>query len=161
MATERKRDAPSVRVIPPAVPVLTILAGFGLEYLWPIDLGYALAAPIRYWVGGLVVAVSILCLGLWPVVLFRRSGQSEIPWTPTTELVERGPYRLTRNPMYLQMVLGCLGVAVIFWNAWILILIPICAGVLDHFAIKPEEAYLEDKFGESYRAYKRRVRRWL
>lgn len=161
MRSDGERDAPSVRVIPPAVPVLTILAGVGLDHLWPIDPGVALAAPARYWAGGLIVAGVVLVFGLWPVVLFRRSGQSEIPWTTTTEIVERGPYRFTRNPMYLQMVLGCIGVAVILWNAWIVILTPVCGWVLHRFAIKPEEAYLQDKFGEPYRAYTRRVRRWL
>jgi protein-S-isoprenylcysteine O-methyltransferase Ste14 len=63
--------------------------------------------------------------------------------------------------MYLQMVLGCVGFFIILSNAWILILTPICALVLQQFAILPEEAYLERKFGDAYLDYKRRVRRWL
>ena len=71
------------------------------------------------------------------------------------------PLRVTRNPMYLQMVLACMGFSVILSNAWILILTPFCALVLQRFAILPEEAYLERKFGDEYLEYKRRVRRWL
>jgi len=68
---------------------------------------------------------------------------------------------LTRNPMYLQMVLACIGFAVILSNGWILLLTPLCGWLLQRFAILPEEAYLERKFGDTYLAYKGRVRRWL
>jgi protein-S-isoprenylcysteine O-methyltransferase Ste14 len=63
--------------------------------------------------------------------------------------------------MYLQMILICLGVAVILGNVWILIMMPCGVWVLQRFAILPEEAYLERKFGMQYLAYKHRVRRWL
>jgi protein-S-isoprenylcysteine O-methyltransferase Ste14 len=63
--------------------------------------------------------------------------------------------------MYLQMVLVCVGFAVMLGNAWILVLTPLVAFTLQRLAILPEEAYLERKFGDDYAAYKRRVRRWL
>jgi protein-S-isoprenylcysteine O-methyltransferase Ste14 len=158
---EEPRDAAAVRVFPPAVPLLTILTGVGLDYLWPLEFGFALSAPARYWIGGAIVVSAILGLGLYSVVLVRRSGQSENPWKPTTEILDRGPFGFTRNPMYLQMVLGCIGFAIILRNMWILLLVPVCVWVLHRFAILPEEAYLERKFGDRYRSYKRRVRRWL
>jgi protein-S-isoprenylcysteine O-methyltransferase Ste14 len=141
--------------------LLTVLIGIGLDRLWPIDLGFELAAPERYWIGGLIVAGAVLGLGLWSVVLLRRTGQSENPWKPTTQIVETGPFRATRNPMYLQMVLACIGIAVTLMNVWILVLTPVCARLLQQLAILPEESYLERKFGATYLAYKRRVRRWL
>ena len=141
--------------------MVTVLVGIGLNYLWPINLGFALLAPGRYWVGGLIVAGSFLGLGCWSVLLVRRTGQSVNPWKPTPEIVERGPFRVTRNPMYLQMVLVCVGFAIILWNVWVLVMTPICAWVLQKFAIEPEETYLERKFGDAYLAYKRRVRRWI
>ena len=156
-----ERDAAAVRVFPPAIPLLTILAGFGLQSIWPIGLGIAIPAVVRYWIGGLIFAGAVLLLGGWSVLLMRRSGQSENPWKPTTQIIERGPYRLTRNPMYLQMVVACVGVAVAFANVWILLLVPVCAWALQALAIIPEEQYLERKFGEHYLAYKKRVRRWL
>jgi protein-S-isoprenylcysteine O-methyltransferase Ste14 len=155
------RDAAAVRIFPPAVPLLTILVGVALNRLWPLDLGWLLPAPRRYWLGGAIVVGAILGLGLSSVVLFRRSGQSENPWKPTPSIVERGAFRFTRNPMYLQMVLVCVGVAVILANGWIALLTPVGAWGLERLAILPEEAYLERKFGETYLAYKRRVRRWL
>lgn len=161
METPSPRDAAAVRVFPPGVPLLTILTGLGLDGLWPIEPGLSIPAPLRYVLGGLTVAGAILGLGLWAVLLVRATGQSENPWKPTVRIVESGPFRITRNPMYLQMVLVCLGVAVMTLNVWILILTPICAWLLQRLAIRPEEAYLEHKFGETYRSYKSRVRRWL
>ncbi|HKW93107.1 MAG TPA: isoprenylcysteine carboxylmethyltransferase family protein [Methylomirabilota bacterium] len=156
-----ERDAAAVRIFPPAVPLLTILVGVGLNRVWPLDFGFVVPAPACYWVGGVIVVAAILGLGVWPVVLFRRSGQSENPWKPTSSIVARGPFRLTRNPMYLQMLIVCLGVAVMLTNGWIVVLTPIGAWVLQRLAILPEEAYLERKFGDAYVVYKRRVRRWL
>lgn len=95
------------------------------------------------------------------MVIFRRGGQSEIPWKPTPHIVDHGPFRITRNPMYLQMVVVCLGFSILLANGWIAILTPVCAWALQRFAIVPEEAYLEGKFGETYLAYERRVRRWI
>lgn len=159
MTPDESRDGASVRIPPPLFPLATILLGVALQRWWPIPL--ELPAPARYWVGGIIVAAAVLGLGLRAVILFRRTGQSEIPWKPTPEMVFDGPFRLSRNPMYLQMVIVCLGVFVILANAWILILTPVCALLLQHFAILPEEAYLERKFGEDYLRYKRSVRRWV
>lgn len=156
----RSRDAAAVRFPPPLIPLATILLGGLLDRVWPIDPGFALSAPIRYGLGGLVVTFA-LTLASWAIAHFRRNGQNEKPWTPTTAIVGAGPYRFTRNPMYVGMVLLCIGAAVLLSNWWILALTPVCALTLQWFAIRPEEAYLESKFGAGYRAYKRRVRRWL
>jgi protein-S-isoprenylcysteine O-methyltransferase Ste14 len=156
-----ERDAAAVRVFPPAVPVLTILLGIALQRTWPIQVDLGITPVARYWMGGLIVVGAILGLGLWSVVLFRRSGQDENPWKPTPQIVEGGPFRITRNPMYLQMMIVCIGMAIVLANAWILLLTPLGGWVLQRFAIRPEEAYLERKFGDRYLAYRRRVRRWF
>jgi protein-S-isoprenylcysteine O-methyltransferase Ste14 len=161
MQPESRADAADVRIFPPALPLLTVLAGVGLNWLVPIRPGFELATPLRYWVGGAIVVGAILGLGLWSVLLLRRSGQSENPWKPTTQIISSGPFRVSRNPMYLQMVLACIGFAVALMNVWILLLTPVCAWLLRTLAIVPEERYLESKFGEPYLEYQRRVRRWL
>lgn len=148
-------------MFPPAIPLLTVLVGVGLNWAWPIKLGFEIPTPLRYWLGGVIVLGSLLGLGLWSVLLFRRGGQSENPWKPTHAIEKRGPYRFTRNPMYLQMVLVCIGFAVILMNWWLLVLTPVCGWLLQRLAIRPEEAYLERKFGDAYLEYKRQVRRWL
>lgn len=155
------RDHAAVRFFPPGLPLATILLGAGLDRLVPLDIASIDPAPARYWIGGLIITAAVLGLGLWSVVLFRRGGQNENPWTPTPAIEERGPYRFTRNPMYLQMLIVCIGVAILLANVWIVLLTPVCAWALYRLAIEPEEAYLERKFGEPYLAYKRRVRRWL
>lgn len=159
--SENPGDAAVKRFFPPAVPLATVAAGVALQALWPLDPGFHLGGGLRYGAGGLIAAAALLVLGVWPILLFRRSGQKPEPWEPTPEILEDGPYRFTRNPMYLMMVLLCLGFAVLLWNLWILLLTPLCAWVLQRHAILPEEAYLERTFGEGYLAYKRRVRRWL
>jgi protein-S-isoprenylcysteine O-methyltransferase Ste14 len=155
------RDAAAVTVFPPAVPLVTILIGVALDRLWPLELWHGISAAACYWIGGALIAGPILGLGLYSVILVRRSGQSENPWKPTTEILDRGPFGFTRNPMYLQMVLVCVGVAMVLRNTWILLLVPLCVWALRRFAILPEEAYLERTFGERYLSYKRRVRRWI
>lgn len=158
--TEQK-DAAAVRMFPPAIPLATVLLGVVLDRVLPVSAGFEPPPVVRYWAGGAIIAGAILGLGLWSVLLMRGSGQSENPWKPTTAILERGPFRFTRNPMYLQMVVACIGFAVLLWSVWILLLTPLCAWLLQRLAILPEEAYLERKFGEAYLAYKNRVRRWL
>jgi len=155
------RSGAAVWFPPPLLPMLVVLIGAGLGYLWPLGVGFELPTPGRYWVGGFIVVGSVLTLGLWPIMMFKRSGQSVIPWTDTPKIEIRGPYRFTRNPMYLQMILVCLGCTIILANGWILLMTPVCAWLLYQTAIRHEEAYLEEKFGESYRAYKKSVRRWI
>lgn len=154
-------DRATVRIFPPGVPLVFILLGVALQYVFPINLFFLPPAAIRYSLGALIVVGAVLGLGLWAVLLVRHSGQSENPWKPTTEIIERGPFRISRNPMYLQMVLVCIGFAVILWNVWILVLTPLCAWALQTLVIRPEEIYLEGKFGDRYLAYKHRVRRWI
>jgi protein-S-isoprenylcysteine O-methyltransferase Ste14 len=154
-------DAAKVRFFPPGIPLLAILLGSIIEGLFPMDIGYVFPTPERYYVGGTLAIGAILIFGLWSVILFRKGGQSENPWKPTPSIEIRGPYKFTRNPMYLQMVLVCIGAAIAFANYWILLLTPVVAWALYICAIRPEEAYLETKFGETYLSYKARVRRWL
>jgi protein-S-isoprenylcysteine O-methyltransferase Ste14 len=80
---------------------------------------------------------------------------------PTTALVTSGPYRFTRNPMYLGMSFLYIAFAFAFGVIWALAFLPAVIVMVDRFVIAREEPYLEQKFGQSYRAYKARVRRWL
>ncbi len=159
--TNSEEDGAAVRFPPPMIPVLAILIGVALGAFSPIVSGFVLPTPERYWIGGMIIAGSLVGLGLWPIFLLRDSGQNVTPWSTTPEIVVLGPYRFTRHPMYLMMVLLCIGFTILLSNPWIGILTPICAWTLYQFAIKPEEAYLEQKFGDSYRAYKLKVRRWI
>ena len=127
----------------------------------PVLSEYDLPTLARYWIGGLIAVAAVLILVVWPARQFQQSGQDPKPWTPTPEMVVHGPYKFTRNPMYLGMLLFCIGFAIILSDLWILILTPVCGWLIYYFSIRHEEAYLEEKFGDAYRAYKAGVRRWI
>ncbi|MFY9610090.1 MAG: methyltransferase [Blastocatellia bacterium] len=95
--------------------------------------------PAPFHLPSLVVG-ALLGLGFYSVTLVRRSAQSENPWNPTTEIVNRGPFRFTWNPMYLQMVLGCIGFAVILTNMWILLLTPVPSANITRLCRAPPTA---------------------
>ena len=160
METEYEHAA-AVKFPPPILPLVTIVAGHILGRFLPLFPDSALPTPERYWIGSLIAVAAVLVLVVLPFRQFRRSGQDPKPWTPTPEIVVAGAFRFTRNPMYLGMIVFCLGFAIILSNVWILILTPVCGWLIYHLAIRHEEDYLEEKFGESYRAYKATVRRWI
>ena len=90
-----------------------------------------------------------------------RAGSNVPTRLPTTTIVETGPYRFTRNPIYLGMFLGLIGLAIAFDNFWLLMMLALFALVIRYGVVAREEAYLERKFGDVYRRYRARVRRWL
>ncbi len=159
--SKEKASGAAVRIPPPVVGIVTIVAGYLAGRVFPILTDFDLPTPLRYWAGGLLVAVSIGVLGAWPAWLFKKTGQNPTPWSETPEIIVLGPYKFTRNPMYLMMVLVCLGFGVMLSEAWIVILTPVLAVALYHIAIKHEETYLEAVFGDSYREYRKAVRRWI
>lgn len=160
MNTDNEKAA-AVKVPPPIVAIVTIIAGYVLGRFLPLAADLALPTPTRYWVGGLICVVAIVVFIVLPARQFQQTGQDPKPWTPTPEIVVSGLYQRTRNPMYLGMLVFCLGFAVILSEAWILVLTPVCGWLIYLTAIRHEEAYLAEKFGESYRAYKEIVRRWI
>ena len=97
----------------------------------------------------------------WSFKRFRVSGTSVIPVRPTTVIVMEGPYRFTRNPMYLGMLLLYVGVACWLGFLWPLVLAPVLVWLITVSVIGREERYLNRKFGDEYRQYQTRVRRWL
>jgi protein-S-isoprenylcysteine O-methyltransferase Ste14 len=112
-------------------------------------------------VGGAVLIVLGLALGAWAIGWFRRTGQDPKPWMPSPELIERGPYRFSRNPMYVGMTLITIGIGGVLARGWIAVLAPLALLAVHRTAVLPEEAYLSEQFGEPYRAYLRRVRRYF
>jgi protein-S-isoprenylcysteine O-methyltransferase Ste14 len=107
------------------------------------------------------VFAAALALFAWAVVTITRAGSNVPTNRPTTAIVDSGPYRFTRNPIYLAMFVGLVGLAMAFDSLWLLAALVIFALVIDYGVVAREEAYLERKFGDVYRAYRSRVRRWL
>ena len=93
--------------------------------------------------------------------LFVRTGQDPKPWQPTPELIFSGPYRFTRNPMYVGMTLLTIGLGAAIGTLWALPLAFAALGAVHVLAVLPDERYLAAKFGEPYLTYKARVHRYL
>ena len=99
--------------------------------------------------------------GFAAVIAFRRAGTSPNPYRPSSQLVTTGIYRISRNPMYVGFTLWYLAAACWLNNVWLFVLLPIVLLVMLYGVILREERYLERQFGDEYRAYRKRVRRWL
>ncbi len=151
--------ASGVKFPPPAIYALLLAAGFLVGRRWPAAIWPGHVKELR--LAGAVLFAAGALLGIWAVATFRRAGTSPNPMKPTTAFAAEGPYRFTRNPMYLGLSTLSLGFAV-FWNAlWPLLTVPVAMGLVQVFVIAKEEAYLERLFGRSYLGYKSRVRRWI
>jgi protein-S-isoprenylcysteine O-methyltransferase Ste14 len=152
-------DSAQVRFPPPFVYLGFLLIGFGAER-W-IDLTTLGIDPLWRWIAGAILFAAGLAVGLPAIELFKRAGTPPPPWQPTTGIVTGGIYERTRNPMYIGMGLLYAGLAVGLDGPIALLLLPVVMLIIRYGVIAREERYLEAKFGEDYRAYKARVRRWF
>lgn len=118
-----------------------------------------LALPAR--IAGIALVAAAMILALIAELHFVRAGTSALPFRPTTAVVRGGPYRFTRNPMYVALALLYVGLALIVGYGWPLACLPLAILSVDRFVIPREERYLEQKFGEPYQRYRESVRRWI
>jgi len=153
-------DSSGVRVFPPAIYLAGLAVGFGIQWLWPVHIvpvTFAFAARLF----GIVLLVAWLTLAIWALLTFKRAGTTPHPMHPVTALAVSGPYRFTRNPMYLSFVFMNLGLGFVMNAFWAVVLVPVVMIVVQRMVIEREERYLARKFGAEYLAFKARVRRWL
>ena len=157
MIAEQAKDTPSVISYPPMVFLGALGAGWLLNWLFPLPPHVSLL----WYVAGRILSLCGTSLGLWGVYALHRAGTHVRPELPVTALVTDGPFRYSRNPLYVALT--TIYVATIFYTGmwWLAVtLVPALAFV--HWKIvMREEQYLESRFGENYRAYKARVRRWI
>jgi protein-S-isoprenylcysteine O-methyltransferase Ste14 len=143
---------------PPILYLLTLVLAYGLQWLWPLPT--LIGPPINSLLGWPLLLLGI-CLGLAAIVRFRSVGTPVDPTTRATVLATRGIYQWTRNPMYLGATLALFGLGLATSWTWLVVLCLILPMALTKLAIQREEAYLDQRFGEPYQAYKSAVRRWL
>lgn len=117
--------------------------------------------PIVIRLVGYLLILTGLVIAAWGMMTFARARTAIIPHKPASSLVETGPYRFTRNPMYTGMTSAYLGVAVLLNSGWAFLLLPLVLFLLQRFVIQREERYLSAAFGETYDAYRARVKRWV
>jgi protein-S-isoprenylcysteine O-methyltransferase Ste14 len=154
------RDYADVVVKPPLLFAGALLLGCFLSWIIPFGPGLG-SANGRAFATGAVFAILGLALGLRAVWMFHHHGASVVPGDPATVLVESGPYRFTRNPIYIGFILLYFGLAVMLTSEWMLLLLIPVLLILQRGVVEREEAYLTDKFGDAYRKYQARVPRWL
>lgn len=145
------------RLWPPVAVGLPLVAGWLVTLLaddpvslgsWRVPVGWVLVAFFAGWNG-------------WALWLFHRHSTGLLPGRPTYSMIESGPYRLSRNPLYLGLLVLHAGLALLAPSFWALVLLPVAALLLLWGAILPEERFLRAKFGATYDDYTRRVRRWV
>ncbi len=146
--------------IPPAVYFFVcLLGGWGLGRWRPLALRLD-SLSLRLLPGGLLLAIAA-GLGAWSIVLFHRERTTYLPFGAPQALLTAGPFRWSRNPLYVALGLALAGFAALLDNGWILICVPLLLCALNLFIIPGEEVRLREVFGASYVAYCARVRRWL
>jgi protein-S-isoprenylcysteine O-methyltransferase Ste14 len=148
-----------MRVPVPWVFVLTYLVGVALELAWPLGL---LPATLP-WIG--VAGWALFAIGAalagWGLLTFHRARTTTVPGKASSVLVTWGPYRFSRNPMYVGLVLAYLGEAGILYQTWPIVLLPLIVAYINWIVIPVEEAKLREVFGDEYDRYRDRVRRWV
>ncbi len=141
---------------PPIIYALAFLIGIGLHWRVPLSL----FSPIDTVVGGPVLGAGVLLM-VWAFSAMRRARTPVSPYRPSSAVVVDGPYRWSRNPIYLGLTLIYTGVALLAGSAWPLVLLPLVLVVMTRGVIHREERYLARVFGETYTKYQQQVRRWL
>lgn len=141
---------------PPIVFLFAILLGIALDYRWPLRF-----VPSTLRLVGPLATVSSVLLFVLSLREFRRAGTSVRGSNRTTTIVRRGPYRFTRNPIYLSFILLLLGLAVWLDNLWLLLTLVPATVFIAAVVIPREERFLERNFHDHYSSYKASVRRWL
>lgn len=157
--TKAREAGAKVRVPPPAVFLGMIVIGLVIQLAvraWPTSL-----ALDQRLTAGVVMLILGVALGGSAIGLFRKTGQDPAPWKPSPTMVETGPYRFTRNPMYLAMVVVTCAIGILANTSWIVLGAPLGLAIVHFIAVRPEETYLAAKFGADYEAYRARVPRYL
>ena len=154
---EAKGSHQARKVLPPVYFFASLLLMLGLHYVLPGP--RIISGSARYL--GIVLMGASLGFGLWARMLFVQVGTTVKPFQESSELVVQGPFHVTRNPMYLSMTTLLLGVAVLLGSLTPFFVIPCFVLIINRRFIPVEEGMLEQRFGESYRSYKARVRRWI
>lgn len=160
MTTQTPGDHPGVIAPPPLIYFGFLLAGWTLDrFVTTLAFPWTLNLPVK--IAAVVLIVGGLLIEMWAGGLFKKAGTNVVPWSPSTALVIEGPYRYSRNPMYVGFTLTYLGLALGLQSPSALILLIPCLLVMTWGVILREERYLTARFGQAYLTYKQGVRRWL
>ena len=147
---------PLLTVPVPWVYVLAYLAGLGVGLLVPLRVPWSAAL-----LAGLLPLAVGVGLAFSALGIFKSSRTTTVPFGTPSQLIVYGPYRFTRNPMYLGLALAYTGVAITNRQVWPLVLLPLVLRYVHRVVIPVEERRLQETFGAAYDNYRARVRRWI
>ena len=154
---ETQTDHADVKIHPPILTLLHVTTALLLSWMFPFPVSLSQIFKIA----GVVLVLAGLTQAFLAVRQFNRAHTTLDPHGQVRALVTGGPYRFSRNPIYLGFVLILAGFPLFSGTVWGAILVPVLILNLNNLVIQHEEAYLEKKFGEAYAGYRSRVRRWL
>lgn len=161
MAEEKSTDTAGVILLPPYLFGLVFAAAVALEFIGLFRfLGPISLSGWQLW-SGLGICCLAATLALWGILAFVRAGTNIPPDEPALAVVTTGPYRFTRNPMYLGILGLLFGLGLMLRLEWAIILWPVLAMLLHYGVVLREERYMTDKFGAPYEALLSRTRRWI
>jgi protein-S-isoprenylcysteine O-methyltransferase Ste14 len=146
---------PGVRIPPPLMVAAVMALALLLTRLVPVRLGPPLPA-----LGTTLLFLALAWIG-WALLTMARAGTSPRPDRPDQALIAHGPFRLSRNPIYLGFLMIVAGFALHLGDLWAWLAVAASFALLEKVVIAREEAYLTARFGDAYAAYRARVRRWL
>jgi len=151
-------DLDNARVIvrPPLIYAAALAAMLVLRWLWPLPI----LGGAAFWPGLALVVFGVGIL-IWGRRTLVAGGTNVDPSLPSTAVVTSGPYRISRNPLYVGLAIVYLGLALAFDVWWGIVLLVLVLLVMHLGVIHREERYLERKFGDAYRQYRLAVRRYL
>jgi len=156
--SENQPDHAGVLFPPPFIFLGFLMAGVLGEVLLPT---FIFEPGWGRFIFGVPLFLAGASLIIWAVQLFNAHKTGIPPWSKSKAIVNVGPYRRTRNPMYIGMTLMYAGLAMLFASLYALLLLPVVLVIINTYVIAREEAYLTRKFGPDYLAYCQQVRRWL
>ena len=137
-----------------------IALGIALQWLVPLPWIYGLAA-LEATVMGVTMIVAAFAIDIWAAIVFRNHKTTIMPHQRSARLVTRGPFRFSRNPIYVGNLMVVAGLGLVLSNLWLLVLTPVLGFALQKLAITREERHMEALFADQWRDYKARVRRWI
>jgi protein-S-isoprenylcysteine O-methyltransferase Ste14 len=156
---ETNKDNPGVYIPPPLFYAITFLAAVLMQKLVPLEKVFFHTTTAK--IIGAIFIVAGLLFNFPALYRFLKTKNTVVTIKPATSLQTTGIYAVTRNPMYISLLLVYCGLTFLVGNWWNLILFPFLFLVVQEYIIKREEQYLQRRFGQEYLDYKAKVRRWL